>query len=367
VQITVRPYLDRDGRRALAAPLAAIADHRLVATVPAGSYAIALRGGDGLVVRDTVLLARGEARVLTIALPRASVVPPGMVYVPAGRFLVGDASGNEDLRRTFLSATPLHPAATGAYLIATTEVTFGDWITYLRALPAAERERRRPVVASPAGAALRLLGGRHPREPFTLVLQPTTRALVAREGELLVYPGRVQRAAIRWEDAPVAGISLDDVRAYTAWLAATGRLPGARPCTDLEWERGARGADGRTWPHGDRLAASDANIDATYGRVELAYGPDPVGSYPESISPYGLVDTVGNAWEWVEDHLAAPGAPGRAFLRGGGWYHGSASAVLANRDLNAAGLRAIWAGLRVCATPITEPPRDDFAAAPRRH
>ena len=328
-------------------PAIASAPHgRLEARLAPGAYAIELRGGDDLVVWDHVQLARGEVLQLAIAMPRAADVPADMVYIPPGRFLTGDASGNESYRRTFLKAAPLHPTTTGAYLIGRHEVTFRDWMTYLRALPEAERERRRPDVSSPNGSSLRLAGGHRPDEPFTLVIQPTTVPLTAREGEPLVYPGRARRARIRWEAAPVGGISSEDARAYVGWLAATGRVPGARLCSEHEWERAARGADGRRWPPGDRIEPDDADLDVTYDRDPLGYGPDEVGAHPASMSPFGLLDAVGNVWEWVE-----PGVPDIAVLRGGSWYQGAASAEVANRDLNYTQVRWLWSGLRICATP----------------
>jgi formylglycine-generating enzyme required for sulfatase activity len=208
-----------------------------------------------------------------------------------------------------------------------------------------EREKRRPDASPLNGSAVRLDGGWHPGEPFVLRILPTEQTLVAREGEPLVYPERVHHRAVRWEDAPVSGISLEDARAYTAWLSSTGRVPGARLCSEVEWERAARGADGRTWAHGERVEPEDANLDQTYGRKPLAYGPDEVGSHPASTSPFGLVDTVGNAWEWVE------GSKGEAIVRGGSWYQGAASADVANRDISFPTLRSTWSGLRICATP----------------
>jgi formylglycine-generating enzyme required for sulfatase activity len=239
---------------------------------------------------------------------------------------------------------------TAAYLIARTEVTFADWIAYLRALPPAERDARRPRGSSSTGATLRLDGGSRPDEPFTLVILPAVRQLVAREGEPLVYPGRTTRREIRWEDVPVGGISLDDARAYTAWLARTDRVPGARVCNEREWERAARGADGRVWAHGNRIEPDDADIDMTYHRDALSYGPDPAGAHPASTSPFGLVDTVGNMWEWVES-AGGPAATHDAFLRGGSWYQGSASAQAANHESSSPDIPSALYGVRICATP----------------
>ena len=120
-------------------------------------------------------------------------------------------------------------------------------------------------------------------------------------------------------------------------------MPGARLCDGREWERAARGADGRSYPHGERLDPDDANIDVTYGREPLAYGPDEVGSHPASRSPFGVDDMTGNVWEWVR------GPGGAAMFRGGGWYHGASSALVANRDHADPSMRSPFAGVRVCA------------------
>src|SRR5207253_2500866 len=79
--------------------------------------------------------------------------------------------------------------------------------------------------------------------------------------------------------------------------------------------RPARGADGRPYPHGDRLSPDDADFDETYGRNPLSFGPDEVGSHPASDSPFGVSDMVGNVWEWVRSL-----GPGQVLYRGGSWY-----------------------------------------------
>lgn len=308
---------------------------RVAREVTPGSYTIVLHGSGEMVVRVPVLVARAEQVALAIAMPTA--IPPGMVYVPPGRFLVGRTTDDENYRREFLLAPPLHAVTTGAYFIGKTEVTFADWMAYLDTLAGDEREQRRPKLET-----VTLDGGKG--TPYVLAIQPASKRLVARAGEPLVYLDRAQRQRVRWERLPVSGVSFDDARAYTAWLARTGRVPGARLCTDHEWERAARGADGRLWAHGDLLSPDDANIDVTYQRKPGGYGPDEVGAHPRSTSPFGLDDTVGNVWEWV----AGPGTT--AVLRGGGWYHTAVSAVSSNRDLNDPALEAVWLGFRICAT-----------------
>ncbi len=96
---------------------------------------------------------------------------------------------------------------------------------------------------------------------------------------------------------PVAGVTLDEARAFCAWAGL--RLP-----TDDELERAARGADGRRFPWGDDLPDP---ARAAFGGT----APGPAGGLPRGASPWGALDLVGSVWEWVE--ATEPAA------RGGGW------------------------------------------------
>jgi formylglycine-generating enzyme required for sulfatase activity len=142
-------------------------------------------------------------------------------------------------------------------------------------------------------------------------------------------------------------VSFDDANAFAAWLDRTGRVPGARLCDEYEWERAARGADARMFPSGARLAPDDANIDVTYGREPLAFGPDEVGAHPGSRSPIGADDIAGNVWELMRS-VHTPGIPA---VRGGSWYQGEASAQSQNREDGEVSQRSVTLGLRLCATP----------------
>jgi toxoflavin biosynthesis protein ToxD len=116
-----------------------------------------------------------------------------------------------------------------------------------------------------------------------------------------VLPGR--------ENHPVVLVSRDDARAYAEWLSKktgqTWRLP-----TEAEWEKTARGSDGRTFPWGNaydpgRLNSHDAGPFDTL----------PVGSFPMGASPFGALDMAGQVFEWT----ATPSERGRFIVKGGSW------------------------------------------------
>jgi formylglycine-generating enzyme required for sulfatase activity len=169
----------------------------------------------------------------------------------------------------------------------------------------------------------------------------------AAAGQPIVYESRDQRASQDWLRFPVTGISGEDVDAYLNWLDRTGRVPRARLCREDEWERAARGADGRQYPHGDRLAPNDANFDATYGKQDDAYGFDEVGSHPTSRSPFGVDDMVGNARELTISVLEDT----KLVVRGGDFFRSLSTNAVVNREYVTAAQRAPHVGLRVCADP----------------
>ncbi|HEX3758899.1 MAG TPA: formylglycine-generating enzyme family protein, partial [Kofleriaceae bacterium] len=312
-------------------------------TLPPGSVILVFEAPGRLVTRLPVLLSRGETLRQQIMVPPASAAPPDMIYVPAGRFLFGSADDDES-RRGFLKAPPIHEVATAAYYIGRHEVTFGEWIAFLDDLPPDERRLRTPTSITPQSSlTLTELGPRR----WKLSLTPTTRTYTAETGQHLHYEHRTRHADQDWTRFPVAAVSYDDAVVYAAWLDRSGRVPGARLCDEYEWERAARGADGRTFPSGSTLAPDDADIDATYGRDPLAYGPDEVGSHPASRSPVGADDMAGNVWEWTRSVETADGP----VLRGGGWYVSDFDARSTNRQPSEPTQHHAHLGVRICATP----------------
>jgi serine/threonine protein kinase/formylglycine-generating enzyme required for sulfatase activity len=316
---------------------------RSALTLPPGSVILSFEAPGRVPARLPVLVARGQTLRLAVVLPAAASAPPGMIYVPPGRFLFGSA-GVSELRQGFLNAAPLHEVQTAGFFISRYEVTFAEWIEFLDDLPADERRRRSPGAAGVQTAlTLTEIGPRR----WRLSLTPSARTYTVQTGQRLHYDGRAKRADQDWTRFPVSAVSYDDAVAYAAWLDRTGRLAGARLCDEYEWERAARGADARAFPGGAALAPDDANIDATYGRDPVAFGPDEVGSHPGARSPVGAEDMAGNVWEMTRS-LQTPGAP---TFRGGSWYTGDLSAYSANREPGEHTERDVRIGLRLCATP----------------
>ena len=232
-------------------------------------------------------MTRGTVAIFAIVLMelsgagRSAAAPapapePGMALIPAGAFTMGSdkkdpkpPKGFVMLKPRFVDEHPAHRVSLPAFWLDAYEVTNAQYQTFV------DQTKRTPPPIWKSG---RYLDGT--------------------------------------ADQPVAQVIWDDAASYCQWAGK--RLP-----TEAEWEKAARGTDGREFPWGDTFDAAKANTGLTERR-----GLTPVGSFQAGKSPYGVYDMVGNVWEWVEDwYRAYPGSADTSdyygekmkVIRGGGW------------------------------------------------
>lgn len=210
--------------------------------------------------------ATGVAPTATVAPPTGPVEAP-MVEIPAGEFLFGSDEQPE--------AGPPQQVNLPAFSIDVYEVTNAQFAAFVAATGY-------KTTAEQAG-------------------EPSWRDYFG-QGE---------------EEHPVVKVSWYDAEAYCKWAGK--RLP-----TEQEWEKAARGTDGRRYPWGNEFDPEKVNgMEAGYRRTVA------VGSLPAGASPYGVMDMAGNVAEWTADwYKAYPGSSYRdqymgekfRITRGGGWF-----------------------------------------------
>ncbi|TEU10758.1 MAG: TIR domain-containing protein [Anaerolineales bacterium] len=169
---------------------------------------------------------------------------PEMVLIPAGEFLMGSDPGAD--KDAVDWEQPQHPLYLPDYYLARTPVTNAQYAAFVQATGHEQPKHWK--------------GGQPPR-------------------------GK--------EDHPVVRISWHHVVAYCRWLAEVSGQPYGLP-SEAQWEKGARGDDGRIWPWHNRWDAKRCN-SAEGGQGDTT----PVGAYADGASPYGLLDVAGNVWQWT--------------------------------------------------------------------
>ena len=198
-----------------------------------------------------------------------------LVHIPSGSFLAGGSGADEGKGKPFSVTLP-------GYYLALHPVTNAQYARFVK------ESRHRPPEKADFGIPI-WKSGTYPQE---------------------------------MADHPVVCVDWNDTQAYCKWAGL--RLP-----TELEWEKGARGVDGREYPwgkdwEGGRRCRNDKNMG---GESTCS-----VWRYAEGCSPYGLYQMSGNVWEWCDDwydsaaynryrgrNLAVPASGTRRVLRGGCW------------------------------------------------
>jgi len=166
-----------------------------------------------------------------------------------------------------------------------------------------------------------------------------------------------------WEkrDHPIVNVSYTDALAYCTWAGV--KLP-----TEAQWEKAARGADGRTFPWGNTFDSS--KLRCSKSQSGDSGGTAPVGSFPEGASPFGVLDMAGNVWQWCSDWFdtgfyssqfatarnpenQSVGNKKSHVYRGSSWYHyGPGSFRSASRLFDEPSFRDDSLGFRCCASGL---------------
>ena len=295
----------------------------------AGSYVVVLTKPGYCTVRYPVMLRRargwtgtmeGSGEVVAIRLPREGELESDDIYVPAGPFPAG---GDPQAVEGLPSAQPW----VDAFVIKRFPVTEREYLDFLNDL--VERGRADDAV-------------RHaPKPPVGRGKAEVHSWQRDGDGRFALDPAGAHRDAEQVR--PVVLVDWHDAMAYAEWLAAKTDLPWRLP-SELEWEKAARGVDGRALPWGDDF--EHTYCCAIHSRKGGIVGPAPVDSFPVDVSPYGVRGMAGNVRDWcldrweqdgptvVDGRLHIPTPPtGDDFrsIRGGAWTAVAEHVRLASR------------------------------------
>ncbi len=259
-------------------------------SMPPGRWMVTARAEGFAPVRYLVALGRAEHHVGQVRLYRPDEVGDGFVQIAASPFQLG---GDVEARQALPRCRPL----LADRFMMRLPVTAQAYLEFLEDLPLDEARRRAP-------------GGRGPAGELCPWWAP-------QDGRWLLPAGWDPR----W---PVVGVDAQDAAAYAAWWSARHGRPARLP-TEEEWEKAARGVDGRAWPWGDRFDPILAHMRSSRpGSPGLA----PVGTFPSDRSPYGCQDMAGGVREWTASWLDHQ----LVVVRGGSWADDAADLRCAARS-----------------------------------
>ncbi|MCB9614241.1 MAG: SUMF1/EgtB/PvdO family nonheme iron enzyme [Sandaracinus sp.] len=224
-------------------------------------------------------LRAGESREVCFVPESVRELPHGLVLVHGGRTRVGGDEREEQVVDVASFALALYPVTCREYLVFLNEA-FADVDEGLAHAP-------RPAHDAPSYWSV--------------------------EDGAVVMPSR-DADGDTWDPRfPVFGVSAHDAEAFLAWRSTRDSVRYRLP-TELEWERAARGADGRLYPWGDRF-------DPALCKMRLSraggFSPEPVGAFATDVSPFGVRDLAGGIAEWTSSSYADDA--GARCVKGGAW------------------------------------------------
>jgi serine/threonine-protein kinase len=286
-RVTIRPFEERDYRLQPGDPvLSAVTPVRDV-RLRMGSYLAVLERVGCRPVRLPVYLRRGDHTEISVPLlPDEAIGGDAFAYVPPGGFMLGGDPGAEH-------ALPKRWMHLDGFVIGRTAVTCAEYLAFINesAVEDLEQARRRVPRSGREGGYYWPCG---------------------LDGRFEI-PERDKDGDPWLPDYPVFGVSYEDAAAYCRWRSARDCLPWRLP-TEAEWEKAARGADGRIYPWGNRF-------DATFCKMRYSRPgrplPEPVGRFPIDESPYGVRDMAGTMRTWCEDWFRRD--EGWRVIKGGAW------------------------------------------------
>ncbi len=245
-----------------------------------GSYLLVLRRPGFRDVSYPVLLRRGERHEATVNLYTEEEIGEGFVYVPGGSFIAGGDDGAPD------SLTRGEPVVAD-FAISRFPITFRQYCDFLDRIE--DRSHALALMRAPRdfrgseGYVVRR--GEHGQwEPIPGLIEGEARRSFPHEAGHL------------WE-VPVVLVDWFDAAAYCAFRGERDGLALRLP-TELEWEKAARGTDGRIHPWGDPFDPTFCLMRASRSYLPQ---PEPIGTFPLDASPYGARDMAGGVREWVGD------------------------------------------------------------------
>ncbi|MEI8258966.1 MAG: SUMF1/EgtB/PvdO family nonheme iron enzyme, partial [Deltaproteobacteria bacterium] len=313
-----------------------------------GSWLLVLSAPGFRDVRYPVLCRRGERHEATVNLYTEAQIGEGFVYVPDGPCMIG---GDPEA----YAPLPHREVLVADFAIGRLPVTVAEYLEFLNDLQRndarlALKRSTRLEQSSDVCAILDESG----------VWVPSWESLVEGEQAKLFAPRE------RVGEIPVLSVDWFDAVAYCAWKGTRDGVAYRLP-TEFEWEKAARGVDGRKYPWGDRF-------DATFCKMRESrpgFGqPEPAGALATDESVYGARDLAGGMRCWVadiegelsvEDALRvrepAPGTPrdqaGMLVSRGGAWLDAASWCLAASRGRYFALTRGTLFGVRV-ARPLEQ-------------